>query len=337
MDTKIVHISDFHLSNPSWRDLAVVLAGLGVGAGLGSGESLLEVFSSRDWSKLLKGAGWASLAGLIILAILEFRHYQWSEAPLALALLVQEIEEKFPNARVVITGDLTDKGEPEEYELARILLDPLIRKKRVIAVPGNHDDPLLPNPLNRGIEHFKNHFKTCMGAPVGKFPFIREIGRGCVVIGLNSSHDIRRPSGTGSIGEEQLERLDKLLNRPRLASKTKILALHHDPFNLNPFTELNDADELFEVIENRVDVVLFGHKHNSRLIRNRYGIKLICSAPSSVQEDERGMIHFRLIQIQNQDKIQVKHIRLNLEKKIEEFLKSKRLYPGLRLLKALRG
>jgi len=296
----------------------VVLAGLGMGAGSGSGESLLEVFNSRDWSKLLKGAGLASLAGLIVLAILEFRH--------------------FPDAWVIITGDLTDKGEPKEYKLARILLDPLIRKKRVIAVLGNHDDPLLPNPLNRGIEHFKNHFKTCMGAPVGKFPFIRKIGRGCVVIGLNSAHDIRRPSGTGSIGEEQLERLDKLLNRPRLASKTKILALHHDPFNPNPFTELNDADELLKVIKNRVDVVLFGHKHRSRLIRNRYGIKLICSAPSSVQEDERGMIHFRLIQIQNQDKIQVKHIRLNLEKKIEEFFqKSKRLYSGLKPLKALRG
>ena len=53
----LLHLSDFHLSNPSWRDLAVVLAGLGVGAGSGSGESLLEVFNSRDWSKLLKGAG----------------------------------------------------------------------------------------------------------------------------------------------------------------------------------------------------------------------------------------------------------------------------------------
>ena len=75
MNIKIIHISDFHLSNPSWRDLSVVLAGLGVGAGLGSRKSLLEVLNSRDWSKLVKGAGLASLAGLIVLVILEFRHY----------------------------------------------------------------------------------------------------------------------------------------------------------------------------------------------------------------------------------------------------------------------
>ena len=231
---------------------------------------------------------------------------------------------------MIITGDLTDKGEPEEYELARFLLDPLIRQNRVIAVPGNHDDPLLPNPLNRGIEHFKKHFKTCMGVPAGEFPFIREIGGGCVVIGLNSAHNVRRPSGTGSIGKEQLERLDKLLSSSKLKSKVKILALHHDPFNLNPFTELKDADELFEVIENRVDVVLFGHKHHSRLIRNRYGTKLICSAPSSVQKDDAGFIHFRMFEIKNKDHINVRHIKLNLQKRKEEFLKlAHKLPPNL--------
>ena len=318
MNIKIIHISDFHLSNPSWRDLSVVLAGLGVGAGLGSRKSLLEVLNSRDWSKLVKGAGLASLAGLIVLAILEFRHYQWTKAPLALALLVQEIEEKFPDAWVIITGDLTDKGEPEEYELARILLDPLIRQNRVIAVPGNHDDPLLPNPLNRGVEHFKKHFKTCRGVPVGEFPFIREIGGGCVVIGLNSAHNVRRPSGTGSIGKEQLERLDKLLSSSKLKSKVKILALHHDPFNLNPFTELKDADELFEVIENRVDIVLFGHKHHSRLIRSRYGTKLICSAPSSVVPDEKGLLLYRMIEISGKNEFKVHPQSLNFEKSIQD-------------------
>src|SRR3954468_21474648 len=38
---------------------------------------------------------------------------------------------------VVITGDLVDKGEPEEYDRLRALLAPLAMP--IFVIPGNHD------------------------------------------------------------------------------------------------------------------------------------------------------------------------------------------------------
>src|SRR5690348_11969552 len=39
---------------------------------------------------------------------------------------------------VIITGDCTDKGKPEEYQRLKEILSPL--KMPVYLIPGNHDD-----------------------------------------------------------------------------------------------------------------------------------------------------------------------------------------------------
>jgi len=37
--------------------------------------------------------------------------------------------------------------------------------------------------------------------------------------------------------------------------------MHHHPFDYKPGMQLKDSDELKTVIENRIDVLLFGHYH----------------------------------------------------------------------------
>ena len=296
---KIIHLSDFHISSPF-------------------------PVSKQWWRELpLPFGRFSSLLSELVSIYLDYRHLSLTKGAMALGLLVKEIEEKYQDSWVVITGDLTDKGEEEEYKLVRELLEPFIHRKRMIVLPGNHEYPLLPALSLDGMKNFSKYFGDCSGKD---YPILRELSHNLVLIGLNSAHDIPRLSGTGSVGPEQLARLDRLLSSKSLRNKVKILALHHDPFNRNFFTELNDREELLEIIKGRVDIVLCGHKHNSYIKRRCKGIRVICSAPSSVLPDEQGLIHFRSFEVKGNNQIRLGHHRLNLDKAIAKISSLEKLH-----------
>jgi hypothetical protein len=67
----------------------------------------------------------------------------------------------------------------------------------------------------------------------------------------------------GEVGDVQLAALNTIL--ATTANMVKVLFFHHHLFiHNNPFMELKDASDLMRVIFNRVDVILFGHKHVSK-------------------------------------------------------------------------
>lgn len=49
----------------------------------------------------------------------------------------------------------------------------------------------------------------------------------------------------------------------------------------DPFMELQDAKELAKVIYGKIDVILFGHKHDVGQWNNRWGAKHILAADNS--------------------------------------------------------
>jgi predicted phosphodiesterase len=53
----------------------------------------------------------------------------------------------------------------------------------------------------------------------------------------------------------------------------------------HPITELKDAKKLFRVIYGRVDVLLFGHTHESRQWDRTNGIPIILAADNSPGKD----------------------------------------------------
>jgi predicted MPP superfamily phosphohydrolase len=63
---------------------------------------------------------------------LHFGHHD----PKVAATLAADLAAQSPDL-VVVSGDLTQRGTPEEFELARAFLDSLAAP--VFAVPGNHD------------------------------------------------------------------------------------------------------------------------------------------------------------------------------------------------------
>ncbi len=154
---------------------------------------------------------------------------------------------------IVITGDLTDLGEPEAYRRLRSLVEPAAERlgAPVVWVAGNHDE----RPAMR---------EELFGLPGSQEPLtaVHDLG-GLRLIALDSTvpgwHH-------GAIDEEQLEWLRDTLAEP--APLGTILAMHHPPLPTHiPFfdiLELRGQDELAEVLAGTdVRGILAGHLHYS--------------------------------------------------------------------------
>ena len=68
-----------------------------------------------------------------------------------LELAVEEILDLAPDV-VVVAGDLTQEGYPDEFQAARDALRPLLEALTTIVIPGNHD------AKNVGYVHFEDLF-----------------------------------------------------------------------------------------------------------------------------------------------------------------------------------
>lgn len=174
---------------------------------------------------------------------------------------------------VIITGDLTDCGLPEEYAVLRALLAPL--QGPVYLVPGNHD--------RRG--NFQAAFGDYPGIDatspfvnyaVERFP-VRMIALDTVVPGF----------GHGALAEETLDWLEaELAKEP---AKPTLIFMHHPPF----FTGVHDMDrirlmqgaERFGAIVSKrrnIEQVLCGHHHRS--IHVRYHGAVASTGPAIVHQ-----------------------------------------------------
>jgi 3',5'-cyclic AMP phosphodiesterase CpdA len=154
---------------------------------------------------------------------------------------------------IVVTGDLTDLGEPDAYRALRETVEPFAERvgAPVIWVAGNHDERAA---LRRDL----------LGSPPSQDPVtgVWDFG-GLRLIALDSSvpgwHH-------GEIDDRQLEWLRDLLAQP--APLGTILALHHPPLPshvpLFDILELRDQHRLAEVVRGSdVRAILAGHLHYS--------------------------------------------------------------------------
>lgn len=167
---------------------------------------------------------------------------------------------------IVITGDITDNSNNpgQREEAARSLEDLQDRGYRILAVPGNHDYGTGTIGNKRNIRLFKENFYK---DPDITYPR-KDIINNKAFIGLDSTaeelnwHD--RIFAQGELGREQLERLEKILNDYAISKMMKVVYLHHHPFDFRIGRQLKDSGDLKEIIENRINILLFGHYHRSK-------------------------------------------------------------------------
>ena len=161
---------------------------------------------------------------------------------------------------VIATGDLTHRGRREQHEQGAALLRSL--PVAVLAVPGNHDIPLLPPArFTRPWREFERQWETT--EPV-------HTADGLHVVGVNSVRPWRHQSGGLKSGA--LERACELLaTAPAGALRT--VCLHHQLANAPWRTRKRPLARRGRVLEQLAaagaELVLSGHVHQAGAAERR--------------------------------------------------------------------
>lgn len=173
---------------------------------------------------------------------------------------------------VVATGDLTDSGQPEEYDLLREILRPLAVP--VYLMPGNHDDRETLRQAFRGDGYFPaNGFLNY----VVEVPDLRLVALDTVVTG----------EGGGMLCATRLDWLERQLRAA--PDRATAIAMHHPPFRSGiahmDAIGLDGADAFAAVLARypQVKRVFCGHLH--RAIQTGFGGDIVAStAPSTAHQ-----------------------------------------------------
>ncbi len=183
--------------------------------------------------------------------------------PYTTAVLEQALRRALAEANptlLAISGDLTQRARPRQFELARQYLQTLPRPQLVI--PGNHDVPLYDvfRRFFRKSQRFREHISEDL-EPVYQDDSL------CVV-GVDSTRAFTLdPHGfwkNGSLSAQQLETIrGRFLAAP--GGALKVLVMHHplvNPWDQTARDTVRGRRRIIEVLEQaKVDVVLSGHLH----------------------------------------------------------------------------
>lgn len=151
---------------------------------------------------------------------------------------------------VVLTGDLTNEGRPEQYEAVAELLEPL--RMPLLAVPGNHDTRSSIRDLFPAL--------PWVDAEHASWSVVHD---GVTVIGLDTTH----PGQHGAQFDDARHAwLSEALETADRAGGPTLLAMHHPPFrsgiswmDRSGFEGLERFTEL--IGRHSIDRILCGHMH----------------------------------------------------------------------------
>lgn len=233
---------------------------------------------------------------------------------------------------IVHTGDLIDREGAAEASTATRLLKRLVEGGNggtlpLLLTPGNHDYGWSWHIDRSRAADFRATFaQYIFGSQPQQFPTLH-INGNCAFIGLDSSASefgiIKGFFAEGDLGPQQRDRLESLLDEPALHALTKVVYMHHHPFidsySVRPDfgdrhylakayqwygrgrLRLKDANSLLQILRDRIDLLLFGHKHyglDHCFEAQRYGIGMAFDASSTTGEGmDTTYMRYRVIDI----------------------------------------
>jgi 3',5'-cyclic AMP phosphodiesterase CpdA len=189
-----------------------------------------------------------------------------------------------PNV-VVVSGDLSWRGERSSLEQAKSFLDNIKEKcgisdeDAIIVVPGNHDLGFFKRRVSIRWA-LSNYLRFFQAEPTRFFPNL-----GIAIFGFNSNIlKLSQLVADGKIGDDQLHSLRERYNQFKIARNTglkvldggstkiflesfKIAVVHHHPVPLpramkENFNILRDAGNFLELLTHfNFDLILHGHQH----------------------------------------------------------------------------
>lgn len=237
--------------------------------------------------------------------------------------IIREFGDHSNKPVILITGDIAQDGEEDQFLTAKGLLKPLYDRGMVVwPVPGNHDYGTYGiHAERRRFADFKGVFFSPdvpeFGGENISYPYNKKLhGHPHHFVALNSMKGELRWSESlwadGELGAKQLQDtlgfLKTVKERDRQKEKV-IMFLHHHPFKLprgvgptvydiyeHLFLRLDDGVELMQKIADQVDILLFGHEHHhldfsGTEVCLKYKIPLILSAGKSTDDSSWSIEH----------------------------------------------
>lgn len=190
--------------------------------------------------------------------------------------------------QLLVTGDLTHIGLPEEFRQAGDWLRELGDPEHVALVPGNHDACVAAPwadtfALWRDYMASDNDGADRTGMPA--FPSQRVRGN-IAFIGLSTACPTPPLMATGTLGQAQLGQLPAMLQSAAKAGLFRVVYLHHCPVEGQEKwrKRLTDAAQIQQVLqEHGAELVLHGHGHRAHFneLQSRIGKVPVIAVPSA--------------------------------------------------------
>ena len=207
--------------------------------------------------------------------------------------MVEDIGRIRPD-HLIVTGDLTHIGLPEEFRQARDWLQGLGTPTNVTVVPGNHDTYTRARS-DQTIDLWNAYMMSDRGTTQAGsiFPSLRIRGPAAIV-GLSSALPTAPFLAMGSIGTAQLQALPHILEETARAGLFRILVIHHSPAEgVDKWRKhLTDRSQLQAVLARHgVELILHGHTHRAvwSILRTAAGeAPVICTTSASAVGHKAG-------------------------------------------------
>jgi len=207
--------------------------------------------------------------------------------------LIFEKGDKADEYVIVITGDLVnDANDIKQYYEVKTGLDSLRQAgfSYILVVPGNHDY----GTGDKGDKKFVKAFKDCFFGKEIEYPK-KDIIDGIAFIGLDSMADelhwYDRLWSQGELGKKQLQRLEKMLKTKQVKDcKKRVVYLHHHPFDAWPLHQLKDSEGLGEVVQGKIDAILYGHNHAGKVHNGHWEIPRCYDAGTATLKERNELM-----------------------------------------------
>ncbi|MCB1678279.1 MAG: metallophosphoesterase [Halioglobus sp.] len=197
--------------------------------------------------------------------------------------------------QLLVTGDLTHVGLPQEFEQARAWLQQLGEPDRVAVVPGNHDASVRApweSTFARWRQYMAGDGAAGENSLASIYPSVRVRGD-IAFIGLSTACPKPPFMATGTVGAAQLARLPALLECSAAQGLFRVVYLHHCPLpGLEPWRKrLTDAPRVQAVLQaHGAELVLHGHGHRTHCheLDTVHGVAPVIAVPSASAVGNRG-------------------------------------------------
>lgn len=193
---------------------------------------------------------------------------------------------------IACTGDMVNIAAWREFPPAAAWLNGLGSSEALSFTPGNHD-AYVPVPWQQGLAHFvpwmQDDKRDAPPGP-GMFPFLR-LRRNVALLGVSTAVPQAIGKAGGTLGPQQLARIDAELKTLGERGFFRVLMIHHPPLPClcPPRKELTDVAALQDILKARgCELALHGHNHKRELhwLDTRSGPCPVVGAPSASMADD---------------------------------------------------